>query len=157
MNEDAPATGPNARITRRSAGDSRYITPEGHAKLLQSVEAVRSALAAHPRQGDEAARQDLEAQLAVLLEALDTVEVVSGTASTDRAFFGAWVELEDDDGERVTYRLVGPDEADVKAGRVNVESPLGRALLGKEVGEEVSVQRPRGARTYTIVTLRYGG
>lgn len=155
MNEDAPSAGPNARASRRPAGETRYITPEGHAKLLQSVETVRAALAAHPKEGDAAVRHDLEAQLAVLLEVVDSVQIVSGTASAERAFFGAWVDLEDEAGDRVTYRLVGPDEGDVKAGLINVESPLGRALLGKEVGDEVVVQRPRGARTYAVIALRY--
>jgi transcription elongation factor GreB len=72
-----------------------------------------------------------------------------------RAFFGAWVELEDEAGSRVRYRIVGPDEADVKAGRLSVESPLARALLGKEVGESVVVERPRGAVEYTVTQVDY--
>jgi transcription elongation factor GreB len=53
------------------------------------------------------------------------------------------------------YRIVGPDEADVKAGRLSVESPLARALLGKEVGESVQVERPRGAMEYTVTQVAY--
>ena len=53
------------------------------------------------------------------------------------------------------YRIVGPDEADVRAGRLSVESPLARALLGKEVGESVVVERPRGAVEYTVTQVDY--
>ncbi|MGZ3461601.1 MAG: GreA/GreB family elongation factor, partial [Archangium sp.] len=70
-------------------------------------------------------------------------------------YFGAWVMLEDEEGEETAYRIVGPDEADVKAGRLSVESPLARALLGKELGESVRVERPRGAIEYTLTRVSY--
>jgi transcription elongation factor GreB len=92
-------------------------------------------------------------QLAATLEEVRVVE--PDAAQEGRVFFGAWVTLEDEEGEEVTYRVVGPDEADVKAGRLSVESPLARALLGKEVGESVQVERPRGATEYTVSQVRY--
>ena len=73
----------------------------------------------------------------------------------ERVYFGAWVMLEDEEGEETAYRIVGPDEADVKAGRLSVESPLARALLGKELGESVRVERPRGAIEYTLTRVSY--
>lgn len=73
-----------------------------------------------------------------------------------RVVFGATVELEDDDsGDRVTYQIVGEDEADLKVGRVNIGSPIARALIGKEEGDTAEVQAPGGLKSYAIVTVRY--
>ena len=68
---------------------------------------------------------------------------------------GARVKLEDEDGHEAEYRLVTPDEADPAHGAVSVASPLGRALLGRAAGDEVTVERPRGAAGYTIVSVAF--
>ena len=68
---------------------------------------------------------------------------------------GARVKLEDEDGQEAEYRLVTPDEADPAHGAVSVASPLGRALLGRAAGDEVTVERPRGAAGYTIVSVAF--
>jgi transcription elongation GreA/GreB family factor len=68
---------------------------------------------------------------------------------------GARVTLEDDGGRAVEYALVPSDEADPASGRVSVESPLGRALLGKSEGDEVVVERPRGRAEYTVTAVRF--
>jgi len=70
-------------------------------------------------------------------------------------YFGAWVTLEDESGEIVRYRLVGPDEFDAGAGLISVDSPVARALIGKSVDDEVVVSRPRGRTLYTILDIRY--
>ena len=73
-----------------------------------------------------------------------------------RVVFGATVELEDEDtGKRVTYQIVGEDEADVKQGLLNVASPIARALIGKEEGDSAEVHAPGGTRNYEIVSVRY--
>ncbi|MEY4737843.1 MAG: transcription elongation factor GreA [Pseudomonadota bacterium] len=73
-----------------------------------------------------------------------------------RVVFGATVELQDEDsGERVTYQIVGEDEADLKVGRVNISSPIARALIGKEEGDTAVVQAPGGEKAYEIVTVSY--
>ena len=73
-----------------------------------------------------------------------------------RVVFGATVELEDEDtGKRVTYQIVGEDEADVKQGLLNVASPIARALIGKEEGESAEVKAPGGTHYYEIVSVRY--
>ena len=75
----------------------------------------------------------------------------------DKVVFGAKVTIEDiDTGEQKRYQLVGPYEGDIKAGRLSVESPLARALLGKEEGDEVELRTPGGVRQYEIVTLSFG-
>jgi len=76
---------------------------------------------------------------------------------TGRVVFGAQVELEDPDGGgRVLYQIVGEDEADIRAGRISVTSPIARALVGRSVGEVVEVAAPGGLRTYEILTVRFG-
>ena len=73
-----------------------------------------------------------------------------------KVVFGATVELEEEDsGEQVTYQIVGEDEADLKQGLINVGSPIGRALIGKEVGDTAEVQAPGGARHYEIIAVKY--
>ena len=77
------------------------------------------------------------------------------TLPKDRAVFGCDVVLENiDTGESVHYQLVGPDESNIEKGRISVKSPLGLAIVGKEVGEEVSVQAPAGKRTYEIMEIQ---
>jgi transcription elongation factor GreA len=76
---------------------------------------------------------------------------------TGKVVFGTQVELEDQDGgSRVLYQIVGEDEADIRAGRISVTSPIARALVGKTVGDVVEVAAPAGLRTYEILTVRFG-
>lgn len=73
----------------------------------------------------------------------------------DSAFFGCVVILENiDTGEEVEYQLVGPDESDVKQGRISVTSPIGKALLGKKLGDEIVVQVPAGQRHYEVIDIQ---
>ena len=74
--------------------------------------------------------------------------------SNDRVGFGSSVTLENHgSGGEVTYQIVGPDESDIAIGKISITSPLGRALIGKEVDEEVKVQAPGGIKTYTILKI----
>jgi transcription elongation factor GreA len=76
--------------------------------------------------------------------------------NTGKVVFGALVELEDQaDGTRVAYQVVGEDEADIRAGRISVTSPIARALVGKSQGEVVDVAAPGGTRSYEIVAVRF--
>lgn len=73
-----------------------------------------------------------------------------------RCVFGATVDLEDlDSGDEVTYQIVGEDEADVKAGKISVSSPIARALIGKYAGDVAEVQAPGGLRSYEVIDVRY--
>ena len=73
-----------------------------------------------------------------------------------RCVFGATVELEDQDsGDSVTYQIVGEDEADIKAGKISVSSPVARAIIGKYAGDIAQVQAPGGLREYEIIDVRY--
>jgi len=100
--------------------------------------------------------REIDARVRFLTKRLDELTVVRDTPAVDgKVYFGAWVRLEDDAGEELVYRVVGPDEFDVEAGKISVDSPVGRALLGREEGDEVAVRRPRGDAVYTILEVRY--
>ena len=95
--------------------------------------------------------KEIEGKLASA-QVIDPTELDAG----DKIVFGATVELEDEDsGERVTYQIVGEDEADLKQGRINVSSPIARALIGKAPGDVAEVQAPGGVRSYEIIAVRY--
>ncbi|HEX5746228.1 MAG TPA: GreA/GreB family elongation factor [Archangium sp.] len=134
---------------RSTTGETRYITPEGY-RAVQEELAALTALPVAARPPDWARRTR---QLATTLEEVKVVDAEH--PDEEHVYFGAWVTLEDEEGEETAYRIVGPDEADVKSGRLSVESPLARALLGKEPGESVRVERPRGAMEYTVTSVSY--
>lgn len=102
--------------------------------------------------------REIDRRLHFLKKRLEISTVVDPKEQTgnDRVFFGATVTLKnEDDGVRTTYQLVGPDETDTKGGRISVESPIGRALLGRQKGETVTVKRPRGEVELTVVAIKY--
>jgi len=72
-----------------------------------------------------------------------------------RCVFGATVELQAEGGVSVTYQIVGDDEADIKANKISISSPIARALIGKYAGDEVDVQTPGGVKRYEILDVRY--
>ncbi len=89
---------------------------------------------------------------------LSTAEIIDPgkLPNTGKVVFGAVVELEDqEDDARVVYQIVGEDEADIRAGRISITSPIARALVGKAQGDVVDVATPKGTRSYEIVTVRF--
>ena len=153
----------------------RYITPEGYQRLavehdrIWSVERPRivAEVEAAAALGDRSENaeyiygkkklRELDRRLRFLSERLDSLTVAHTRPDPGgRAFFGAWVTVEDEQGEERTYRLVGPDEFDGAAGLISVEAPLGRALLGRREGDTVNVLRPAGAIELTVVEVRWG-
>ena len=75
--------------------------------------------------------------------------------SDGRCVFGATVDLEEKGKKATTYQIVGDDEADIKQGRISINSPIARALIGKEAGDRVEVQTPGGVKHYEILDVRY--
>lgn len=108
--------------------------------------------AAKDRQGFIEGRiQEVEGKLSVA-QIIDPSELNAG----GKVVFGATVELEDEaTGTRVTYQIVGEDEADLKVGRVNIGSPIARALIGKGEGDTAEVQAPGGIKAYEIMAVHY--
>ena len=106
--------------------------------------------AAKERQGQ------VEAQIADVEDRLSRALVIDPTTlSGDKVVFGATVTLLDEDEKKVKYQLVGQQEADAKVGRISYNSPLGRALIGRQKGEEVEVETPSGDRYYEIAKIEF--
>ncbi|HWS75399.1 MAG TPA: transcription elongation factor GreA [Quisquiliibacterium sp.] len=137
---------------------------------LKSVErpAVITAIAEARAQGDlsenaeyDAARERqgfVEGRIAELESKLANAQIIDPKAldADGRVVFGATVELEDlEAGTKVSYQIVGDDEADIKAGRISVSSPIARALIGKHSGDVAEVQAPGGVREYEVLDVRY--
>ena len=100
--------------------------------------------------------REIDQRVRFLRQRLDGMTVVDRPPSDPtRVFFGAWVTLERD-GVAARYRIVGPDETDAASGYISMDSPLGRALLGKGLDAQVSVTLPTGSTTFTIVAVEYG-
>lgn len=100
----------------------------------------------------------IEGRIAEVESKLSAAQIIdpSGLDADGRVVFGATVELEDEaSGTKVTYQIVGEDEADIKLGLVNINSPIARSLIGKEEGDVAEVQAPGGTKRYEIVGVRY--
>jgi len=99
--------------------------------------------------------REIDRRVRYLRKRLTGIRVVDQVPSdTGRVFFGAWFELTDLEGRR-EYRLVGPDELDFAPDYVSIDSPLGRAVLGKALGAAISVRTPEGERGYELTGIRY--
>jgi transcription elongation factor GreA len=100
----------------------------------------------------------IEGRLAELEDKISRAEVIDPSALSGKDVkFGATVTLADEDtDEKITYQIVGEDEADIKERRLSVTSPLARALIGKKVGDSVEVSTPRGSKSYEITRVRFG-
>jgi transcription elongation factor GreB len=152
-----------------------YITPEGYRKLQEELEhlwkmerpRVTSEVSEAAALGDRSENaeyiygkkrlREIDRRLRFLSKRLDALTVVHPSRDQEgRVHFGAWVTLEDEIGGLSEYHLVGPDEFDVEAGRISIASPMGRALMGREEGDEFVLQRPKGPATFTVVAIRYG-
>src|ERR1700686_2269376 len=99
--------------------------------------------------------REIDRRIHFLTKRLESAEVVPPREGETRVFFGATVEVEDEDGKRATYRIVGEDEIDLARGDVSWRSPLGRALLKQQEGSTVVHRRPSGDVELTVVTVRY--
>ena len=156
------------------ASSSSYITPRGFRALQQELSRLLreerprvtrevAEAAAHGDRSENAEYiygkkrlREIDRRIEALTKRLDELTVVRpDPAQAGRVFFGARVALEDEDGVASEYQIVGPDEFDVTARRISVDSPLARALLGRSAGEEISVERPKGRVGYTIVGVHY--
>jgi transcription elongation factor GreA len=99
----------------------------------------------------------IEGRIKEIETKLSTAEIIdtSKLTNTGKVVFGAVIELEDQEGaQRVTYQVVGEDEADIRAGRISITSPIARAVVGKSEGDVVDVSAPGGIRSYEIVAVK---
>ncbi len=156
-------------------GQKRYITRLGaerlHKELLwllnEERPKVTAEVSAAAAQGDRSENAEyiygkkrlrqIDGRVRFLQRRLDTLTIVDPREqkNTSRVFFGATVHLEDEDGKGMTYQVVGADEIDTKGGRISIDSPIGRALIGKAIGDTLVVQRPRGEIELTVLRIEY--
>ena len=157
------------------------MTPEGQQRLQEELKRLKSVdrpktiqdIATARDHGDlsenaeyHAAKEKqgfIEGRIKDLEDKLSRAEVIDPTKlKGDRIAFGARVKVSvsDDKGKEleaeIVYRLVGPDEADLAQGSISVTSPLGRALIGREIGDEVRIKMPAGMRVYEILDFTFG-
>ncbi|GAB1623651.1 transcription elongation factor GreB [Agarivorans albus] len=98
----------------------------------------------------------IDSRLRFLTKRLDALEIVDHHPQQNgKVFFGAWVELENDEGDVVRYRIVGTDEIDPKLGYITIDSPMARALIGKQVDDDVFVKTPSGTKEWWINLIQY--
>lgn len=153
---------------------SPYITPEGHKRLSDELAhlwkvkrpEVTQAVAEAAAMGDRSENAEyiygkrqlrqIDSRIRFLKKRLEELTVVDRKpADTSKVFFGAWVELEDENGNVFAYRIVGADESDASRDFISVDSPMARALLRKNEGEEAVVSRPNGTEVFVIVSVKY--
>lgn len=151
---------------------SPYITPAGFAALQKELNDiwlrrrdVVKALAAAAAEGDRSENAEyiyrkkelggLDRRIRYLQKRLPTLNVVRDLPDDDAVYFGATVEVRDDDDDIYTYRIVGPDETDAKISAISMDSPLAKALLAKRVDDEIVVKTEEKTTTMRIVSIRY--
>ena len=153
---------------------SNYITPEGEIALreelhqLWKVERPTVTHTVHEaaKNGDRSENGDyiygkkrlreIDSRVRFLTKRLDHLTVVDQAPSQqDKIFFGAWVTLEDEAGELQRYRIVGPDEFNLRENKLSMDSPLAKALMGKSLDDEISFQSPSGLKVFIVHAISY--
>ncbi len=157
----------------RSAGTA-LITPEGEARMRAELHElwhvrrpqVTQSVSEAAAQGDRSENaeytygkkmlREIDSRVRFLTKRLENLKVVDSRPSDpNKVYFGAWVSLEDDEGHESRYRIVGPDELDLKTQQISIDAPLARALIGKALDAEVRVQTPTGEKAWYIVAIEY--
>ncbi len=151
---------------------SKYITAEGYSRLTEELDylwkkkrpEVTRILSAAAAEGDRSENaeyiyrkkelREIDARVRFLRKRLDDMVVVDRIPKdTGKVYFGAWVTIEDDAGTEKTYRIVGPDEFDPKLNYISMDSPMGKALLGKLLDDEfyIILQGKNGPKKHTYI------
>jgi transcription elongation factor GreB len=162
------------RYRKTAPPGSHYATPEGERRLRAELDdlwrvlrpQVTRAVQEAAAQGDRSENaeyiygkrqlREIDRRVRFLRKRLEGMIVVSRPPDDrGRIFFGAWVQVEDEAGTESEVRIVGPDEIDPARRYVSMDSPLARALLGKRVDDEVTIEVPGGTRVYAVVGIRY--
>ncbi len=154
------------------ARSTAIITPEGYAVLEKELKqlwakrrVVNDALAAAAAEGDRSENAEyiyrkkeqagIDRRIRYLQKRMPDLKVVDHVGNKDQVFFSAMVTLEKEDGDIASYRIVGPDETDAKRNYISVDSPLAKAILKKEVDDEVIIIIGDTENSYTILSIDY--
>lgn len=151
---------------------SPYITPAGYAALEKELRelwkkrrVVNDALAAAAAEGDRSENAEyiyrkkeqagIDRRIRYLQKRLPDLKVIDQVGARDQVFFGATIELANEEGEIKTVRIVGPDETNTQGGDISIDSPLAKALLKKQVDDEVSILIAGRSTVYEILKITY--
>jgi transcription elongation factor GreB len=154
---------------------STYITPEGETRLREEVHqlwkverpVVTNAVHEAAKNGDRSENGDyiygkrrlreIDSRVRFLNKRLDELKIIDqAPADTSKIYFGAWVTLEDEEGNEQHWRIVGPDEFELRERKLSMDSPMARSLMGKGLDDEVTVTSPAGKKVYFVTDVHYG-
>ncbi|MBV4456568.1 GreA/GreB family elongation factor [Pseudomonas sp. COR58] len=156
VNEDNAAAQADQPVERQVSTQPNYVTPQGFALLQAKVAELQALHAGQSEKGDQADKQrlaDLDRDLRYFMQRVGSAQVVPAATSTDKVQIGSWVTYADEHSTERRVQLVGEDQADVARGLINWSSPLGRALLGARLNDEVLWQRPAGDRVIEVIRI----
>jgi transcription elongation factor GreA len=148
------------RGAERLRTELKQLKSEARPNVIKAIAEARAHGDLSENAEYHAAREQqsfIEGRINQIEQRLGNAEVIDVTrlSANGRVVFGSTLELEDQEGGKVRYQLVGDDEADIKQGLLSVSSPIARALIGKSEGDAVDVTTPGGTRSYEIVSVRY--
>jgi transcription elongation GreA/GreB family factor len=156
VNEDNAAAQADTPVERQVSEQPNRLTARGLAQLQAKVAQLQHEYSVESAKGEQADKQrqaDLERDLRYFNQRVQSAQVVAPAVSTDQVQIGSWVTFANEQDEQQRIQLVGEDQADAGAGLINWGSPLGRALLGARVGDEVLWQRPVGDQVIDVLRI----
>ena len=156
VNEDNAAAQADQPVERQVSEQTNYVTASGLAQLQAHVSLLQTQYGEQSALGDRADKQrqaDIERDLRYFNQRLQSAQVVAPAVSTEKIQIGSWVTFADQEDHQQRVQLVGEDQADAGSGLINWASPLGRALLGAQTGDEVNWKRPAGDQVIEIVAI----
>lgn len=156
VNEDTAAAQADQPVERQISAQPNYVTPAGREQLQAKIAELQQLYSEQTAKGERADKQrqaDLERDLRYFNQRLQSAQVVPPADSTEKVQIGSRVTFADENDAEQTVQLVGEDQADAAAGLINWGSPLGRALLGAQRGDEVLWQRPVGDQMIEIIRI----
>ncbi len=161
------------RTRSDTSGTPGYITPEGYRRFEEEADRLwnvdrpkmTKAVQVAAAEGDRSENAEyqyskqrlaaIDRRLRFLGQRLKVLTIVDEMPPDDgKVYFGSWVTIEHEDGRSQTYRIVGPDETDAQKKWISMDSPVGKSLLSRKVGDEITVQRPKGEVTAEIIEVR---
>ena len=156
VNEDNDASQADQPVERQVSAQPNYVTPQGLDLLQGKVTELQTLHAEQSAKGEQADKQrlaDLERDLRYFKQRLSSAQVVPAATSTEKVQIGSWVTYDDEHATERRVQLVGEDQADAAHGLINWGSPLGRALLGARLNDEVLWQRPVGDQLIEVIRI----
>ncbi|KHA73180.1 elongation factor GreAB [Pseudomonas chlororaphis] len=156
VNEDNAAAQADQPVERQVSAQPNYVTAQGLAQLQEKVAELQTLHAEQSARGEQADKQrlaDLQRDLRYFNQRLSSAQVAVAATSRDKVQIGSWVTYADEHDTERRVQLVGEDQADAGKDLINWGSPLGRALLGARLNDEVLWQRPAGDQMIEVIRI----